>query len=65
MRPYHVQTAWYWFPDATVNDAMIQVKSVSLAHAPASQDGFPAFMSNLEDTALYCLHARHAAQGWS
>jgi len=31
VRPYHVQTAWYWSPDDTrVVDAMIQVKSVSV-----------------------------------
>ena len=29
MRPYHVQTAWYWFPDADVTSSMIKVKSVS------------------------------------
>ena len=29
VRPYHVQTPWYWFPDSDVAEAMIKVKSVS------------------------------------
>ena len=29
VRPYHVQTAWYWSPDADVTSSMIKVKSVS------------------------------------
>lgn len=48
MRPYHVQTAWYWSPDADVTSSIIKVKSVSTNILPASEARAPLTKHSLE-----------------
>ena len=48
MRPYHVQTAWYWSPDADVTSSMIKVKSVSTDILPFSEARAPLTKHTLE-----------------